>query len=219
MHRMIGLIASVAIAAGAFLLPTAAIAAPNATVWVLHGVPGAKVDVCVNGAEVASNFTYGNRFSASLPDGAYRVAIRAAEPGTCTGEVVKRRRVAVDAGKNYSLVAGLSGGGAVRIFAFQNRIGDTSGDARLQVRHTAAAPAVDVWAEGSPLFTDLTSGEEATAVVPPASYEVAVALAGTMTVAIGPRTFELSDDMAYQVYATGNGSAGYRFMVLAQPTK
>lgn len=220
MKRTIGLIAAMAIAAGVMLFPTAAVAAPNATVWVLHGVPGATVDVCVNGAEVASRFEYANRFMAELPAGTYKVAIRAAEPGDCTGALVKRREVSVEARGNYTLLAGLSGAGSVRIFAFVNDISATgTGEARVQVRHTAAAPAVDVRVNGGVAIADLVNGEEATAALPKGSYDVDAVLAGTTTVAIGPRTFDLSRNMAYQIFATGSGEFGYRFQVLAQPTK
>ena len=49
-----------AMAVGLFALPASA--GGGATVFVAHGIPGVKVDVCVNGAEARSNFKYGRAF-------------------------------------------------------------------------------------------------------------------------------------------------------------
>jgi hypothetical protein len=218
MKRTIGLIAAMSLAAAALLVPTSA-AAADATVWVLHGVPGATVDVCVNGGEVASNFEYEDSFSAMLPAGTYTASIHAANPGECAGALIKSKTVDVASGKNYTLAAGLNQGGKVRIFAFANKVGDMKdGVARIQVRHIAAAPQVDVWLNGAPAITNFANGEEVTARVPKGKYKVAVALKGTDTVVIGPYTFDLKPHTAYQIFATGTGDAGYILQVLAQPT-
>lgn len=195
-----------------------AAATGDATVHVVHGVPGVKVDVCVDGTEVRSGFAYTGRFTTALPAGEYRVAIRLASSGTCDGDVVRVRTVEIAAGKNYTLIAGLTAAGAPKIFAFVNRMGALAdGSARVQVRHTAAAPAVDVRVNGAVAIPSLLPGAEANVVLPTDGYRVAVTPAGTQTVVIGPRTFELADGTAYQIFAVGNADAGYRFLVLAQP--
>lgn len=195
-----------------------AAATGDATVHVVHGVPGVKVDVCVNGAEVRSGFSYTGRFTTGLPAGEYRVAIRLASPGECDGKVVRVRTVELAAGKNYTLIAGLTAAGSPKLFAFINRMGPLADDsARVQVRHTAAAPAVDVRVNGAVAIPSLLPGAEANVVLPDGDYRVAVAPAGTHTIVIGPRTFDLDDDTAYQIFAVGNAKAGYRFLVLAQP--
>jgi hypothetical protein len=197
---------------------SATAAAGKATLWVLHGVPGAKVDVCVNRAEVKSNFTYGQQFSASLPAGSYRVSVRAAASGTCTGAIILYAHPTLKAGGNYTAVAGLGVLGKPSLFLFKNDVRKTAaGAARLSIRHTAAAPRVDVWADGSKLISGLRWGASSTMTVPRGSYRVAVAPAGTTTIVIGPQTFKLAAGQAYQVYATGSAKAGYRFQVIAQP--
>jgi hypothetical protein len=219
MKRTIGLAAAMTLAA-TLLLPSMASAAPMATLWVLHGVPGATVDVCVNGAEVRSDFTYGQKFSAELPAGSYNATIHAAQSGECTGAVIKGKAVELEGGKNYTLAAGLNQGGKVRLFAFANKLADVAnGTARVQVRHIAAAPQVDVWVNGAVAIRNFPNGAEATVRLPDGKYSVAVAPKGTTTVVIGPRGFDLEPHMAYQIFATGTGDAGYRFMVLAQPTR
>jgi hypothetical protein len=151
------------------------------------------VDVCVDGAEVKSNFTYKNRFTAELPAGEYRVVIRAAESGECTGARVRGANVTLDGGKNYTAAAGLSKRGNVKLFAFANDVRDLrNGVARVEIRHTAAAPRVDVWVNGSPAIRKFPNGAEAKVKLPAGDYTVRVAPAGTKTTVIGPRTFDLS---------------------------
>jgi len=218
MKRLIGLAVTGMVAMS--LIATAGTAtaqARPATVHVLHAVPGATVDVCVNGAEVKSNFNYKNRFTAELPAGSYRVVIRAADAGECTGARVRGASVDLESGRNYTLAAGLGKGGGVKVFAFRNSVGDIrEGNARLQVRHIVAAPRVDVWVNGAPAIRRFAPGAQATVSLPKGDYTVRVAPAGTRTTVIGPRTFSLSSGVAYQVFATGNRDAGYSFLVLAQ---
>ena len=218
MKRTIGLLVSGLV--GLSLLSTAGVASAqgaNGTLHVLHGVPGATVDVCVDGAEVKSNFTYKNRFTAELAAGEYRVVIRAAESGECTGARVRGANVTLDGGKNYTAAAGLSKRGNVKLFAFANDVRDLrNGVARVEIRHVAAAPRVDVWVNGSPAIRKFPNGDEAKVKLPAGDYTVRVAPAGTRTTVIGPRTFDLSGGTAYQVFATGNADAGYTFLVLAQ---
>ncbi len=219
MKKFIGLAVAGMVAASVFMAGGVATAAghKSATVHVLHAVPGAKVDVCVDNNEVKSNFTYKGHFMAELPAGSYKVAVRAAAAGECQGDVIKSAKYDLAANKNYTVVAGLTGKGAPRLFAFKNNMSNIKdGVARVQVRHVAAAPTVDVWVNGAPAITGFTSGEEATVALHEGDYTVRVAPKGTTTTAIGPRTFSLSEGMAYQVYAVGSADAGYRFLVLAQ---
>jgi hypothetical protein len=217
MKRLIGLAVAGMMAASVLMTGGAATAGGKATVHVLHAVPGAKVDVCVNKAEVKSNFTYKSHFTAQLPAGNYNVSVRAASSGECKGDIIKYANVDLTANKNYTLVAGLTGKGAPRLFAYKNDMSPIADHkARVQVRHVAAAPTVDVWVNGAPAITGFISGEEATVALHEGDYTVRVAPKGTTTTAIGPRTFSLSEGTAYQVFAVGSGDAGYRFLVLAQ---
>ena len=196
---------------------SASAAGGKATVTVLHGVPGAKVDVCVDKTEVRSGFTYGSSFSAKLPAGKHNVSVRAAKAGECSGEIVRYAKVDLTAGRNYTLVAGLTAKGAPRLYAFRNSVRDIrSGYARAQVRHVAGAPSVDIWVNGARAIRGFIPGEQATVRLPKGDYTVRVAPKGTRTTVIGPRTFSLDAGTAYQVYAVGSADAGYRFAVLAQ---
>ena len=79
--------------------------------------------------------------------------------------ILEANDVALKAGKNYTAVANLNADGDPNIKLFTNKVAPVkAGKARLTVRHTAAAPAVNVWANGSVLIggTDYVWGDSAT---------------------------------------------------------
>jgi hypothetical protein len=91
-------------------------------------------------------------------------------------------------------------------------VNDTSaiaaGQARLTVRHDAAAPAVDVRAGGDPVFTDLVNPDEDSADIPAGTVSADVVLAGTDKVAIGPADLQLAEGAHTIVYAWGSAEDG-----------
>src|SRR4029079_8074432 len=119
--------------------------------------------------------------------GDYQIKIlKAGDPET--GTPVIEASVTLPAGANASLVAHLDPSGKPVLTTFVN---DTAaapaGQGRLVVRHTAAAPAVDVLANGKAAFTNVTNPNEAKADLPAATYSASVVAAGTTTPAlIGP---------------------------------
>ncbi len=74
------------------------------------------------------------------------------------------------------------------------------------MRHDAAAPAVDVRADGNVLFKSLTNPKEASGEVPAQTYSADVVLAGTDTVAIGPADLDLAEGTNTIVYAWGSAA-------------
>ncbi len=201
---------------GAALLLTAffaggasAQAAGTAEVSVVHGIPNTPVNVFVNGKSTLSNFKPGTVAGPlSLPAGTYKVTVFAASNTKGTGTPVISASATVEAGKNYSLVAHLTAAGKPTITPYVN---DTSavaaGKARIVVRHDAAAPAVDVRANGTVAFAGLTNPKQAQADLAAGSIQADVVLAGTSTVAIGPATLNLKEGTATIVYAVGSASA------------
>jgi hypothetical protein len=187
---------------------TPAQAAENATVSVLHGVPGATVDVYANGKALLKNFKPGTLTDPQkLPAGSYDLKVTAAGAGAGGAAVIQANDVEVPAGANVTVVAHLGADGKPRLTPFVN---DTSkvaaGKARLTVRHTAAAPAVDVRAGGKPVFENLTNPKEASAEVPAGTVSADVVLAGTSTVAIGPADLDLTEGTNTIVYAWGSAA-------------
>ncbi len=185
----------------------AATSSGTATVSVLHGVPGLDVDVYANGEELIAGFTPGTLTDPlQLPAGEYDLAVYPAGSDVSSTEpAIKADDVAVPAGANATVVAHLEEDGTPVLTPFVN---DTSsvdaGKAGLTVRHTAAAPAVDVRADGTAALEGLTNPNEASAVVDAGTISADVTLAGTDTVAIGPADLDLAEGTRTIVYAYGS---------------
>ena len=178
----------------------------DATVAVLHGVPGATVDVYVNGDELLTNFKPGTLTDpVMLAPGDYDLKVVAAGDGPDGDPIMEANGVSVPADSNLTIVAHLSEGGDPTLTPFAN---DTepvgAGKARLTVRHVAAAPAVDVRAGGTPVFKDLTNPNEASGVVDAGTVSADVVLAGTDNVVIGPADLDLKEGTNTIVYAWGS---------------
>ncbi|MEU9738655.1 DUF4397 domain-containing protein [Micromonospora chersina] len=182
--------------------------AASSKVSVVHGIPDTPVDVYVNGKKTLDNFKPGDVAGPlTLPEGEYDIAL------TKPGEAIDKAILTVDdaavpGGANISLAAHLSADGKPRITPFVNDVSKVdAGRARLIVRHTAAAPAVDVRAGGKPVFENLTNPKEAKADVAAGTVKADVVLAGTDTVAIGPADLNLKEGTATIVYAIGSAEA------------
>ncbi|WP_370664806.1 DUF4397 domain-containing protein [Streptomyces sp. IBSBF 2507] len=121
------------------------------------------------------------------------------------GTPALEKEVKVTEGGNATVAAHLSTDGEPRMTTFTNDVSKTdAGQARLTVRHVAAAPAVDVRAGGQPLFTDLANPDEDTASVDAGTVNADVVVAGTDTVAIGPAELDLKEGVTNVVYAWGS---------------
>ena len=143
----IAAVASLALAPVALAAPAHA---ADATVSILHAVPGATVDVYANGKALLTNFKPGTLTDPlMLPEGTYDLKVTAAGAGAGGAAVIEANDVKVPGDANVTVVAHLDEAGKPVLTPFVN---DTStiaaGKARITVRHTAAAPAVDVRANG-----------------------------------------------------------------------
>lgn len=204
-----GVLAALTFAGVGALTATPAYAAATAEVSAIHGIPGTPVDVYLNGEKTLDNFAPGEVAGPlSLAAGVYDIALT--EPG----EPVANAFLTVDdaevlGGTNISMAAHLDAGGQPTLTSFVN---DTSkvdvGKSRLIARHIAAAPAMDVRAGGTSVFTNLTNSNEAKADMEAGTITADAVLAGTETVTIGPADLELSEGTATIVYAFGSADAG-----------
>ena len=209
-------LAAGAIAAIFGLIAVATLASPaqaqagTGTVSVVHGIPGVTVDVYVDGTLTLPGFTPTTVAGPlTLPAATYAITIYAAGADPASASPVITASVALPAGANASLVAHLDAAGTPVLTTFVN---DTAaapaGDGRVVVRHTAAAPAVDVLAGGTPVFTNLTNPNSVQADLPAGTVEASVNLAGTATTVIGPAPVTVEAGMATIVYAIGSAEAG-----------
>ncbi|MGL5857266.1 MAG: DUF4397 domain-containing protein [Angustibacter sp.] len=196
---VLGALASLAIAA------SPAQAADGATVTVVHGIPDTDVDVYVNDKKTLPGFTFKTVTDPlSLPAGSYSIDIRkAGDPASA--DPILSTKADLTAGANVTLVAHLEAGGDPTVTAFVNpTTAVPAGMERVIVRHTAAAPAVDVLAGDKAIIENLSNPKEKALMVPKGSVSVAVAAAGTTDPVIGPVTLDLKGASTTVVYAIGS---------------
>lgn len=193
-------------------------AAGSSQVSILHGVPGLTVDVYANGDKLLSDFKPGTLTDpVKLPEGTYDLAVFPAGKGPGGTPAIEAKGVKVPSGANITVVAHLDADGKPVLTPFVNDVSRTApGKARITVRHTAAAPAVDVRANGAAAFKDLTNPNEVKADLDAGTIKADVVLAGTDTVAIGPADLDLKEGTNTIVYAWG--SAADKNLALAVQT-
>ncbi|MCF2530961.1 DUF4397 domain-containing protein [Yinghuangia soli] len=179
-----------------------------ATVSVLHGIPGLTVDVYANGQQLLPDFKPGTLTDPQkLPAGSYDIKVFKDNEGP-GGTPALQKQVDVPAGANATLVAHLGADGTPMLTAYVNDTAPVAaGKARVTVRHVAAAPAVDVRANGTPVFSGLTNPKEAKGDVDAGMIKADVTLAGTSTVALGPADLNLAEGTNTIVYAYGSAEA------------
>ncbi len=190
-------------------LPASA-AAGDATLSVLHGVPDLTVDVWVNGERTLDDFTPGTLAGPlELPPGTYAVAITAADAADASAPAIGPVNLTLAADTSYTAVAHLDAAGAPTATLFTNDTSTTApGEGRLTVRHTAAAPAVDVLAGGTPVITNLANPAEQVLDLPAGTVSAAVAATGTTDPVIGPADVPVTEGVSTIVYAWGSLQAG-----------
>jgi hypothetical protein len=213
---------------------------PPAMVYVGHGIPGQAlglpgnelpVDVLVNNALcLLEGFEFGEFVGpVELPAGTYNIKIFLANvDDPCNindplAEPVIEADVPFEAGVNYTVFAHLTEEGDPTASLFENDVDSAvAGYTRLTVRHTAAAPAVDInlfrgWARGRMvgLIEGLANPEQAGPLnIRPGAYEAAIFAAGTDVEVLGLPVV-LEPHKSYIVYAVG-GLDTETFTVLAQ---
>jgi hypothetical protein len=179
--------------------------AQDARIHLIHGIPDTDVDVVAGGENVFENFSFGDTQDLSGLAGATLEDLQVKLAGTDT--------VAIDAGDvtlpssgNVTIIAHLDAGGTPTLGVFEN---DTSaidaGEGRLVVRHTAAAPAVDIKANGDVAFANVANGAEGKADLPVGTISAEVVPTGEdAPVVIGPADLPINEGDSLIVYAVGS---------------
>ena len=208
-----------AIIAGAMIVPAGLFAAPSTaadddTVSVLHAIPAGLgvdvVDVYAGDSLLIDDFTPGSLETLIIPAGSYDLGVYGDGSTPADSDaVLSAMGVEVPAGANATVTANLDASGSPALNVYVNDISETmAGDSRLTVRHIAAAPAVDIRADGNVIAANLVNPDEAIVEVPAGMYVADVVLAGTDTVAIGPADLDLTEGTNTIVYAWGSAEAG-----------
>ena len=187
-------------------LAAPAYAADGVKLSVLHAVPGLTVDVYVNGERTIDNFKPGTLAGPlDLDAGSYEVAITAADADDDSDPAIGPVDLDLKAGGNYTAVAHLDEGGDPTATLFTNDTSKTdAGQGRLTVRHTAAAPAVDILAGGDAVISDLSNPDEKVLNLDAGTVEASVAAAGTTDPVIGPADVTVKEGVNTIVYAWGS---------------
>ncbi len=209
-HKVIYAVGSATL--GVVIHDTAVCASPACvTVRIIHGVPGAVVDVYVDGVKTLANFQYGSVIDPlALPPGTYVVAIHPAGSAT----VLVSATLTFAANDNKDVIAHLTSGGALTASVFSNNLACLPNrNGRIAVRHTAAADEVDVYSGNTAVISALANGGwRDLGPLPAAVYDVRVNKAGSQDVAIPTTAVRLTNRKLVVVYAVGSAAAGYRFI-------
>ncbi len=203
MRKFTAIVAAFAVAS---LMALPAFAQEDAArIHLIHGIPGVDVDVYAGGEAVFEGFAFGDTQDLSALAGATLEGLEVRVAGT--------EDVAIDAGDtalpasgNYTIIAHLAADGTPTLGVFEN---DTSsiaaGEGRLTVRHTAAAPAVDVLANGDVAFSNLSNPNEVAADLAAGTISAEVVPTGvTEPVVIGPADLPITEGASLIVYAVGS---------------
>ncbi|TGN66156.1 DUF4397 domain-containing protein [Nocardioides eburneiflavus] len=177
-----------------------------ARVTVIQAVPGAIVDVSIDGSEVAGGSGVGDVLGPfELSPGSHDIGF--------TGDGLEvDTTLDVRAGAASDVVlhlpAEVDGDPVVHSYAAPDGpIGP--GKARVLLAHTATVAPADVQVDGQTVFTNIANGEYADADVPEGTIEVALLPSGTTEDPIlGPLDVTLEASTLSMIYAYGNPRDG-----------
>ena len=182
----------------------------TAKVSVLHAVPKTPVDVYLNHKRILNDFQPGTLAGPlTVKAGTYTVSITAATAKNDKHPVIGPVKLKFAAHRDYTVAAHLTPAGKPTATLYLNTLKKTpKGEGRLIVRHIAAAPAVDVYANGALSMRHLTNPKQSKLNVPVGTYHVAVTLAGSKAPVIGPAPVKIKANADTIVYAWGSAAQG-----------
>lgn len=192
------------------------VAAQNASVYVVHGIPGADlgagatlpVDVSVNGSCALKNFQFGQIIGpVSLPPGKAVVKISlSGNNGDCAGQTaIGPASFNLKPGESATIIAYLTASGEPTVRKFTNDDSRTvGGRGRITVHHTAAAPLVDVNISPKAKINQVRNSERFTIEAAQGTAQVSIAAAGSSDPVFGPVSFEITKNVRYLIFAVGS---------------
>lgn len=179
--------------------PVAAKAAPVPATYVIQGVPGAAVEVAVDGEVVQSGVAAKDVVGPlDLAAGEHTVTFT-------TTEWTVESSFAVDR-SSQDIVVHWPADAADEpvVTVFRNDVRPVSaGEGRVTVAHTAVVPPADILAGGNVLFSNIANGEFVTAEVPADTYSVEVVPTGGGEALLGPLDLPVEAGVLTRVFAIG----------------
>jgi hypothetical protein len=179
----------------------------TATLYFVQGLPGAVIDVAVDGKTVAEDV------QTAKVVGPFTVGTgsRTLTFTNGDGKIVAQNTVDAKAGSNSDLVLHLTSaaGDPPVVTQFNNDLTAVPSDkASVTVAHTAAVPPADIRVDSKVLFANVANGESLNLVVPAGTYSVDIVPAGeNAPVVFGPVNLAVQGGSLNRVYAVGDPAA------------
>lgn len=128
------------------LVPQAASAQDAVDLTLVHGIPGSTVDIVVDGTVVIDAFVPGSLANISSFAGQTLANVSVVDDVSGTVLIGPVAQLVVPATGSHSIVAHLDAAGTPVLSTFENNRAatKTDGQARVTIRHTAAAPPIDL---------------------------------------------------------------------------
>jgi hypothetical protein len=205
---LVALVAIVAVLSGSVVTASAV-----ATIYVVHGIPDAVVDVALDGECVLEGAMFADQAGPmDIPAGIHEVTVTAADPmNPCGGEVLLDVPFQLMDGENVTAVAFLDAMCMPTAAKFENHLEPTDpGKARIVLHHTVCAPPIDISisrdmdAPFDPIIQGMANGDQVLDQVRPGEWYVSIAEAGSGMPAVGPTLVRVKPFMTYRVYAIGS---------------
>lgn len=169
-----------AVAAIAVAPSTAGAQSATPAISLIHGIPGTTVDVVVDGTVVLDAFAPGS--IVDITSFAGRTLNDVEVVADDTGDLVigPVATLEVPATGNWSIIAHLDADGDATLSSFENNLAETADDeARLTLRHTAEAPALDLVIGDQRPVTNAANGASAELELPSGDLtDASIALTG-----------------------------------------
>ncbi|MBN2244292.1 MAG: DUF4397 domain-containing protein [Candidatus Aminicenantes bacterium] len=219
-----------------FAMLTANTLAQHATVYVVHGIPGADlgldpdlpVDISVNGACALTGFKFKEVAGPiTLEAGMYNIKISLANPDApCSNDPVIEADVKIRARDNVTIIAHLTEDGGITASKFVNDVSTIKNPkARVTVHHLAQAPIVDAEFFRTSIGPDhvnkagnFINGDKVTYEVRFGKWLLTLAPWNSGTV-VFQKLFNIKINRLYLVYAVGNISSGtFTLIAFAEKT-
>lgn len=187
------------------LVPPTASAQSPVDLTLVHGIPGMTADVAVDGTVVIDDFVPGSL--ANITSFAGQTLRNVTVTDDATGDVVigPLATLEVPATGSHSIVAHLDADGEAVLSVFANNTAAVAtNQARLTVRHTAEAPAIDLIIADQRPIVAATNGQSAELELPAGELtDAQVALTGDVAIA-EVATLDLAANTNTVVYVIGS---------------